>query len=312
MSFLLATSALAGLGVGSEGPRADVAYEIRCGVAPGLPAFSRTTGSPGYDVALCQALAVALIGKGGRAGIVPVETIDSLVRDRRVDIVFHQLTIKPEREAAWDVRFSAMIYDDGQSFLVDARSSILSMRELANKRICVLARTPARRQIEADPAMRTASWVETSVPGEALAALGAGKCDAWSADESLIAAALSDGGAVSAYRLLPERISVEPIGAIVREDDRRMLRAMNEVITMLSGASRCDDAANMTEANCRRIVEKFGSLCTMFAVGLGPGFPLRRSGPVTPLEQGAPRVPSLDGRSCGTPHTARRLPSPAA
>src|SRR5690606_38012884 len=112
---------------------------------------------------------------------------------------------------------------------------VRSIRDLANKRLCVIAGTPARLQIEADTGMRTASWVETRNPREALRALRAGTCDAWSADESLIAAALPDGGATSAYRLLPERISVEPIGAIVREEDRQVLAVMNEVVAMLSG-----------------------------------------------------------------------------
>ncbi|OYU49340.1 MAG: amino acid ABC transporter substrate-bindnig protein [Rhizobiales bacterium PAR1] len=200
---------------------------LQCGVSTGLYGFSFQQDGKwaGFDVDFCRALAAAVLGSPDRVNFVPLsaaERFDAL-KSGRIDILSRNSTWTLQREAELGLLFAAVLFHDGQSFMVHRSQNITSALELVGKKVCVQAGTTSQntaRDFFAANAMSVEIKVYPDAPAT-LAGFAKSECEAMTTDNSgLFAERLKlekPGDAV----ILPDIISKEPLGPVTRADDLR-------------------------------------------------------------------------------------------
>lgn len=213
---------------------------LHCGLAPNVPGFSVVRDdrhATGLDADLCRATAVTILGSADAARFVPLETVDQFLADDTIDIVFHGLTWKVERERRWGVAFTAVSFQDGQAFAVPRREAITHAAALDGRTVCVEAATIFAAAVRrALPRARILALPDAVAAEQAFRA---GRCDAWSWDASSLFSALSraDG---DEFRILPERLSHEPLAPIVRAGDSDLAALFRWTMAVLLGGEGGD------------------------------------------------------------------------
>jgi len=194
-----------------------------CGVFPGIAGFAQVDRQgryTGFDIDICRAVAAAIVGSADRIRYQPVESIDVFQRSSDVDIVSRRLTWSLRREGL-HVLFGPVTFYDGQGFLVADQFRSDGVSALAGVPVCVaegsehdltLTAYFRRQQIALDK-IRVA---DGTAGGRALAE---GRCQAFSADVSELASVRSMMDNPRGFRILPDRISREPLAQLVRQED---------------------------------------------------------------------------------------------
>ena len=198
-----------------------------CGVPINAPGFALPDPRGvfhGLDVDSCRAVAAAVLGDVNKVRFVPTTTQArfTALQSGEVDLLARNTTWTLAREAQLGLAFASISFYDGQGFMVRQGSGITSARQLDGATICVLPGTTIERNL-ADY-FRTNNMrmmpVVIEQPEELRQAFIAGRCDAYTNDASSLASfRASQGKAGEQYVLLPEIISKEPLGAMVRKGD---------------------------------------------------------------------------------------------
>jgi general L-amino acid transport system substrate-binding protein len=200
--------------------------QLRCGVSEGIPGFSARDAAgrwSGLDVDLCRAVAAAVLGDPARVKFVPLKASARFpaLQAGQVDLLVRNTTWTMSREVLLAVEFPAVLFYDGQAFMVPAELSSTPAASLQGP-ICVEKGTTHERNLarfSAEHGTKVEVLVIDSAHGAA-AALFAGKCRAYSSDASQLAALrLQAPGGAARYAILPERISKEPLGPVVPNSD---------------------------------------------------------------------------------------------
>ena len=231
----LAAAALAAtVGLGLLGPAPSVAATLgdvrergalRCGVNPDLRGFAQADSLgawTGLDVDFCRAVAAAVLGDPEAVDFVPVnaaERFDDLVAGD-YDVLARNTTWTLDRNATYG-EFVGVNYYDGQGFMVPKRSGIRSALELDGRGICVTRDTTTELNAidffdVAGMRYRPLYYPDTGATAEGYAA---GECEALTTDRSGLAALRADLERPDAHLVLPEVVSKEPLGPMVRGDD---------------------------------------------------------------------------------------------
>lgn len=199
---------------------------LRCGVNPELPGFAfQDNGGRwrGFNVDFCRALAAAVLGAPDKVVFVPLgndERITAL-RAGKVDVLWRNTSWTFSRDAGDQLDMAAISYFDGQGFLVRRSLNLTSAVELNTAKICVQSNATSAQNLEDFFRARGIAYTAMVFDSEeqARAAYQADKCDAFTADISALAAARSVLDDPSAHVILPDAISKEPLGPLVRQDD---------------------------------------------------------------------------------------------
>jgi general L-amino acid transport system substrate-binding protein len=225
--------------VASGAPAPDRVDSIRargrleCGIEPGYPGFATVDEAgnhAGFDIDICRAIAAALLGSGARVDFVPSGSISQLAGST-IDVVSRRLTWSLAREQR-GIRFGPIVFHDGAALMVPAASRARAARDLAGRRICTRGESPAEgavlRQFHERRLPLTLRPARDDAAAEA--DFYSGRCDAWAADVSLLAAARArreprgaPGLRTQRARLLPGLLSREPLAVVVRQEDVRLL-----------------------------------------------------------------------------------------
>lgn len=200
--------------------------ELRCGVNPALPGFAFQDNSGrwrGFNVDFCRALAAAVLGKPDQVTFVPLgneERITAL-RSGKVDVLWRNTSWTFSRDAGDQLDMAAISYFDGQGFLVRRSLNLTSAVELNTAKICVQGAATSSQNLEDFFRARGIAYTAMVFDSEeeTRAAYQADKCDAFTADISALAAARSVLDDPGAHVILPDAISKEPLGPLVRQDD---------------------------------------------------------------------------------------------
>jgi general L-amino acid transport system substrate-binding protein len=200
--------------------------ELRCGVNPVLPGFAfQDNGGRwrGFNVDFCRALAAAVLGKPDKVTFVPLgneERITAL-RAGKVDVLWRNTSWTFSRDVDDQLDMAAISYFDGQGFMVRRSLNLTSAVELNTAKICVQTGATSAQNLEDFFRARGIAYTAMAFDGEeqARAAYQADKCDAFTADISALAAARSVLDDPGAHVILPDAISKEPLGPLVRQDD---------------------------------------------------------------------------------------------
>ena len=200
---------------------------IRCGVSTGLAGFAIADSAgnwSGLDVDFCRGLAAAVLGDGSKVTFVPLtnqERFAALQADE-VDLLSRNTTWTLTRDAALGLVFAGVTFYDGQGFMVPRDIGVQSASELNGAVVCVLAGTTTELNLvdyfrANDMTFRPLVFESLE---DAKTAFFGGRCQAYTTDRSGLAAIIStDAPNPDDYVILPETISKEPLGPVVRRDD---------------------------------------------------------------------------------------------
>lgn len=232
VSFM--TGALAGLAVdaqevadsGSTLRAIESRGYLRCGVDVGLSGFAERGEDGvwrGFDVDLCHAYAAAILGRASAVRFVPLTTaerFDALAEDD-VDILIRNTSWTFERDVGMGFDFAGIAYFDGQGFMAPADLGITSARDLHGARVCVQGATTSALNLADYSATHSLDMQAMEYPTATagLEAYAAGECDVYTNDLSSLAGLRASLEDRDAHNLLPDVISKEPLGPVIREGD---------------------------------------------------------------------------------------------
>jgi general L-amino acid transport system substrate-binding protein len=260
LSQLLASGAVlavASLAVEAQaGPTLDAIKErgeLRCGVSTGLAGFSLADAQgnwTGLDVDYCRALAAALFGDANAVQFTPLSAQQrfTALQSGEIDILSRNTTWTLTRDASLGLHFAGVTFYDGQGFMVPADLGVQSALELDGAEVCVQPGTTT--ELNLADYFRANSMEFTGVVIEDLAqsleAFFAGRCQVYTTDKSGLAAIIAnDAPDPDAYIILPETISKEPLGPVVRRGDDEFFAIAKWVVYGLIEA----EEAGVTSAN---------------------------------------------------------------
>jgi general L-amino acid transport system substrate-binding protein len=206
--------------------RVRAAGALRCGVPESLSGFAEKDSAGryrGFSADFCRAVAAAVLGDPEKVAFIPVSAAGRfpLLLSGRIDLLAHTSTWTVSREAGIGVRFPGIYFYDGQGFMAPAGGA-RRIEDLGGAAICVEKSTTHVPNLEDEFARRgiafTAKILETLA--SATAALFEAKCQALTADRSVLAALrVTAPGGAEAWRVLPDTISREPLAPAVRRGD---------------------------------------------------------------------------------------------
>ncbi|EJW21781.1 general L-amino acid-binding periplasmic protein AapJ [alpha proteobacterium IMCC14465] len=200
--------------------------ELSCGVSQGLQGFSAPDDKGrwhGIDVDFCRAVAVAVLGDAEAVKIVPLsaKVRFTALQSGEIDLLARNTTWTMHRDTALGIQFVGVNYYDGQGFIVRKDIGVTNARELDGASICVNAGTTTELNV-ADFFRSNGMDYEISSyekSEEAVAAYDAGRCDAYTTDQSGLYAQRQRLIDPDAHMVLPDVISKEPLSPVVRQGD---------------------------------------------------------------------------------------------
>ena len=255
---------------------------IQCGVSTGLAGFSNPDDAgnwSGIDVDVCRAIAAAVFGDAEAVKFTPLTSKErfTALQSGEVDVLSRNTTWTLNRDSALGLDFVGVTYYDGQGFMVPKELGVNSALELDGASVCV--QTGTTTELNLADYFRANNMSFTPVvferPDEARAAYEQGRCDAYTTDQSGLYAQRTGLANPADHIVLPEVISKEPLGPVVRHGDnewgdivRWTLYAMLEAEEFGVNSQNVDDMkANSDNPGVRRLLGVEGDM------GQGLGLP---------------------------------------
>jgi general L-amino acid transport system substrate-binding protein len=199
---------------------------VACGVHPSLPGFAYPDVRGvwrGFDVDVCRAVAAAVLGDATKVRFTPITAQDrfSALQKGRLDLLSRNTSWTLARDAGLGLDFPAVTYFDGQGFLAPKALGLTSAEELSGARICVQAGTASEGNLADYFQARGITYnpVVATSEAEARRLYENDGCDVFTADISALAGSRSVLNNPGAHMILPDVISKEPLGPVVRQND---------------------------------------------------------------------------------------------
>jgi len=202
---------------------------VRCGVSQGLPGFSNPDADGnwvGIDVDVCRAVAAAIFGKGGdeKVEYFPVSAKERFTKltAGEYDILSRNTTWTLSRDAKIGLTFNGVNFYDGQGFMVRKASGITSTDDFkSGLSACVNIGTTTELNMRDFFTSKGITYepVVFEKADEVVAAYDSGRCDTYTTDKSGLAAQRTKLSNPDDHIVLPETISKEPLGPVVRQGD---------------------------------------------------------------------------------------------
>ncbi len=255
---------------------------FNCGVSQGVPGFSNPDENQnwsGIDVDVCRAVSAAIFGTPDNVkylGLTAKERFTAL-NSGEIDVLSRNTTWTLTRDANLGLEFAGVNFYDGQGFMVRKDSGITSAMELDGASVCTNLGTTTELNM-ADFFNSNGFSYEPVVfekADEVVNAYDEGRCDVYTTDKSALAAQRTKLADPDAHVVLPETISKEPLGPVVRQGDgqwadivRWSLNAMIEAEEFGLSQSNAQTTCAMTSNPVvERLCGKSGS--TGASLGLG-------------------------------------------
>lgn len=229
-SVFLGTLAIAGLAAGFASAQTLAEVQARgslnCGVTTGLTGFAAPDANgewEGFDVSVCRAVAAAVFGDATAVEFVPTtgQTRFTALASGEVDMLARNTTWTFSRDVDLRFEFVGVNYYDGQGFMVPSELGVSSALELDGATVCIQTGTTTELNLADFFASNNMSYepVPIETNAEAQQQYLAGACDVYTTDASGLAATRATFEEPGAHVLLPEIISKEPLGPLVRHGD---------------------------------------------------------------------------------------------
>lgn len=204
---------------------------VQCGVSTGVAGFSNPDSKgvwSGIDVDLCRAVAATLFGNATRFKLTPLNTQQrfTALQSGEVDVLPRNTSITLQRDTALGLNSAGVNFYDGQGIMVAKKLNVKQAKDLNGAAVCMQPGTTTELNL-ADffrANKMTFKPVVIDKFDELVRAFAAGRCDAYTTDASALnvirATKLPNP---DDYVVLPELISKEPLGPMVRQGDEQWL-----------------------------------------------------------------------------------------
>ena len=230
---------------------------VQCGVTTGLPGFAQPDDAgnwSGLDVDYCRAIASAIFGDPNAAKYTPLSAKErfTALQSGEVDVLTRNTTWTMERDTTLGLTFAGVNYYDGQGFMVPKALGVTSALELQDAAICV--QTGTTTELNMADYFRTNNINYNPVVFEALPetnqAYDSGRCDVLTTDASGLAGTRLQLANPADHMILPEIISKEPLGPVVRQGDVQWFNVVKWTHFALLNA----EEAGITQANVEEML----------------------------------------------------------
>src|SRR5271170_5469513 len=239
-----------------------------CGVNEGLPGFSFVDQRgiwTGFDVDFCRAIAAAIFGDPNKVKLVPLsaDARFQALRDGKIDVLSRNSTWTMGREAEFGLTFVGITYYDGQGFMVPRTTRINSALELDGAKVCVQSGTTTIDNLGdffTSSGMTLQEVVSTSAD-QSISDYEAGRCSVLTSDLSQLYALRLRLANPGDHIILPDVISKEPLGPVVRDNDLQWISvvkwtyfAMLDAEELGVGSKTIDQALKSRKPEVMRLV----------------------------------------------------------
>ena len=260
-------------------PRSDALDGVRqrgrlvCGVQHDQPGFATRDAQgrwSGLEVDFCVALAAVVLGRKEAVDfrlLAPTQRFSAL-KAGEIDLLAARTTWTMSRDSALGLRFAATLLYDGQAMMVRRRQGVASTLELSGGSICALAGHNGDQTVTdyfAERRMRLRGLVTADSWDTLVKAYQANQCVGLAGDATELArtqAAMKDS---AEHVILPERLTLEPVGVMVREGDERWFSAVRWTMAALVAA----EEAGITQATIEGLDQSSnGTLAVRRLLGL--------------------------------------------
>ena len=284
---------------------------MNCGVTTGVPGFAAPNSSgewEGFDVDVCRAVAAAVLGDPTAVEFVPTtgKTRFTALASGEIDMLARNTTWTFSRDVDLKFDFIGVNYYDGQGFMVPKELGVSSAKELDGATVCIQTGTTTELNLADYFRSNNISYepVPIETGAEAVQQYNAGACDVYTTDASALAAQRANFPDPSAHVVLPEIVSKEPLGPLVRHGDNEwgdivrwtlnaLVSAEELGVTSVNAASLAADGSNNPEINrllgtegnlgeqlgldadwAKRALEAVGNYGESFARNIGESTPI--------------------------------------
>ncbi len=253
--FLFAAAAVTALSTGaSAGTLDDVKAKgfVQCGVTTGLAGFGAPNDQgqwAGFDVDFCRAMAAAIFGDAAKVKYTPTTSKErfTALQSGEIDVLARNTTWTFSRDVNLGFEFIGVNYYDGQGFMVRKSLGVTSAKELDGASVCIQTGTTTELNLADYFRSNGMSYesvvIETSAEGRGV--YEEERCDVYTTDASGLAAQRSTMSDPSEHILLPEIISKEPLGPLVRHGDNQW----GDIARWTLGAMIVAEELGVTSAN---------------------------------------------------------------
>ena len=259
---------------------------VICGVNAGLPGFSAQDEEgnwSGLDVDFCKAIAAGIFGDSSKVEFVGLNAAQRFptLASGEIDVLARNTTWTISRDVNLMFEFAGVNYYDGQGFLVPEELDIESATELNGAFVCITKETTSELNLNDYFAENNMEYKPIYVANnkEAKAKLFAGECDVFTTDASGLASARAGAEDPDKWIVLPEIISKEPLGPLVRQGDQEwedvvrwthfiMVNAEEAGIT----SRNVDEMLTAKSKEIKRILGVEGYIGPMLGLGMKFGY----------------------------------------
>jgi len=247
---------------------------LKCGVSTGLPGFAEVGEDKkwkGLDVDTCRAVAAAVLGDASKVKIVPLTAKErfTALQSGEVDLLSRNTTWTHTRDTSLGLNFAGVNYYDGQGFLVSKDLGVNNATELDGATVCITAGTTTELNLSDYFKTKgmTYSPITFDTADQVTKGFEAGRCDLITSDASQLYALRTKMANPEKYKVLPEIISKEPLGPVVRQGDdvwfniaKWSLNAMKTAEEFGVTSANVDDMLNSKNPEIKRLLGIDGKL----------------------------------------------------
>jgi general L-amino acid transport system substrate-binding protein len=254
---------------------------VQCGVSQGLPGFSNPDAAgnwTGIDVDLCRGIAAAVFGDATKVKYTPLSAKErfTALQSGEVDVLSRNTTWTMSRDTQLGLNFAGVNYYDGQGFMVRKDLGVKSALELSGASVCTNTGTTTELNV-AD--YFRANKMEYEIVAfekadEVVAAYDAGRCDVYTTDQSGLYAQRLKLTNPADHVVLPEVISKEPLGPVVRQGDDQWFNivkwthfAMINAEELGITSANVDEMKNSDNPEVKRVLGTEGEFGTALGIG---------------------------------------------
>lgn len=237
-----------------------------CGVSQGLPGFSNPDDKgnwTGLDVDFCRAVAAAIFNDPTKVKYTPLSSQDRFepLRSGAIDLLSRNTTWTSSRDALFN--FVGVVYYDGQGFMVRKALKVNSALELNGASVCAQSGTTTELNLADYFRANNMKYeiVAFGTADETVKAYESGRCDAFTTDVSQLHSEKLKLSNASDHVILPEVISKEPLGPLVRHGDDQWFDVVKWVLFAMLNAEELgvssktiDEALKSKQPEIRRML----------------------------------------------------------
>lgn len=245
---------------------------VKCGVSTGLAGFSAADEKgnwQGIDVDVCRAVAAATLGDASKVKYTPLTAKErfTALQSGEIDVLSRNTTWTLTRDASLGLNFTGVNYYDGQGFMVNKELGVKSALELDGAAVCIQAGTTTELNLadyfKANNMGYKAVTYDTS--DQTIKGFEAGRCDMLTSDQSQLYSLRIKLAKPDEAVVLPEVISKEPLGPVVRQGDDKWFNIVKWSLFAMVNA----EELGITKANAKTMKDSKDPSIQRFMGGQG-------------------------------------------